>query len=111
MVYGKSGIATNIAKNIHQAQKVANWIEASTSYELVKKCDLNVVLFKPKEGVLHFDSNECMRRLNQTGQVFLSPGSWQGQPIIRAALSNWSTTDEDVEKVINALQLVSDSEI
>jgi len=49
-----------------------------------------------------------MKRLNKSGQVFLTPGSWQGEPIIRAALSNWSTTNEDVERVIGVLQALSD---
>lgn len=108
MVYGKAGITQNIEKNIQQAKHVASWVDASKGYELVKSCDLNVVLFKPKESVLHIDSDECMKRLNKTGQVFLTPGSWQGEPIIRAALSNWRTTMEDVEKVIAALQALSD---
>jgi len=108
MVYGKAGISQNIAKNIQQAKQVANWVDASKAYELVKSCDLNVVLFKPKESVLHINSDECMKRLNKSGQVFLTPGSWQGEPIIRAALSNWSTTNEDVERVIGVLQALSD---
>lgn len=108
MVYGKAGITQNIEKNIQQAKHVASWVDASKGYELVKSCDLNVVLFKPKESVLHIDSDECMKRLNKTGQVFLTPGSWQGKPIIRAALSNWRTTMEDVEKVIAVLQALSD---
>lgn len=106
MVYGKAGIAQNIERNIQQAKRVASWVEASPGYDLVKPCELNVVLLKPKPGVLNIDSNECMKQLNQSGQVFLSPGQWQGEPIIRAALSNWSTTEKDVNKVIAALQTV-----
>ena len=44
-----------------------------------------------------------MAKLNHTGEVFLTPGSWQGEPILRAALSNWATTDEDVDRVISVL--------
>lgn len=108
MFYGKYGIATNISKNIEQAKKFANWIETSSSYELIKPCKLNVVLFKPNQNAIPLDSNACMIELNKTGKVFLTPGQWQGEPIIRAALSNWNTSNEDVDKVIHTLQLLAD---
>ena len=61
------------------------------------------MLFKPNPTVLKLTSNECLVQLNISGQVFLTPGSWNGEPIIRAALSNWSTCDKDVQKVITTL--------
>ena len=50
-----------------------------------------------------FSNAECISQLNASGQVFLTPGMWNGEAIIRAALSNWATNDEDVQKVIVAL--------
>jgi len=104
--YGKQGIRANIEKNIQQAKRLAQWIEASKQYVLVKPCQLNIVLFKPNPDFTPVTSEECMELLNESGCVLLSPGSWNAQPIIRAALSNWSTSDEDVERVINALKVV-----
>jgi glutamate/tyrosine decarboxylase-like PLP-dependent enzyme len=103
MVYGKSGIRAAIEQNIAQAKKLALWIDQSPKYTLVKPCELHIVLFKPNQAVLKLSSADCMTQANQTGEVFLSPGSWQGDPILRAALSNWTTTDEDVDKVIAML--------
>jgi len=103
MVYGRDGIRNNIASNIRQADILASWIDTSNKFVLLKPCELNVVLFKPNSEILKLSSDECIHQLNESGQVFLTPGSWQGQPIIRAALSNWSTTDEDVQKVVEIL--------
>mgnify|MGYP000431874028 CR=1 FL=1 len=103
MVYGKSGIKSAIQSNIAQAKKLALWIDQSPKYTLVKACELNVVLFKPNQDFLKLNSAECMSKLNKTGEVFLTPGSWQGESILRAALSNWATTDKDVDKVIAVL--------
>jgi glutamate/tyrosine decarboxylase-like PLP-dependent enzyme len=103
MAYGKEGIKNEVQKNVEQAQKLAEWIDESPDYILVKPCELNVVLFKPNEENLRLTSNECMEKLNKSGQVFLTPGRWQGEPIIRAALSSWATTDNDINMVIRSL--------
>lgn len=103
MAYGRDGIRENIQSNIRQASQLADWVSASGKYSLIKPCGLNVVLFKPNPSVLNLSSDECMHKLNASGEVFLTPGRWQGEPIIRAALSNWATTDDDVLKVIKVL--------
>ena len=103
MAYGRNGIKHHIETNIRQAKLLANWITKSDKFELIRTCELNIVLFKLNPATLNITSNECISKLNSFGQVFLTPGSWQGEPIIRAALSNWSTDDNDVEKVIATL--------
>ena len=109
MAYGRNGVKDNIESNIRQAGTLANWINTSDKFILVKPCELNVVLFKPNLAILKLSSDECIAKLNASGQVFLTPGSWQGQPIIRAALSNWSTSDDDVKKVITTLNTLNSS--
>ena len=106
--YGRSGIKQQIEKNIKQAKAFANWLAQSEHYELVKPCQLNVVLFRPSKS-LNLSSNQCMTMLNNTGRVFLTPGQWQGEPIMRAALSNWSTEMNDVEHVISLLDDIAQS--
>jgi len=103
MAYGRDGIKSNIKANIHHAAIIAHWIDKSDKFELVRPCELNVVLFKPNSAKLNLTSDECIAKLNSTGQVFLTPGNWNGKPIIRAALSNWATNDEDIKKVITTL--------
>lgn len=103
MAYGKQGIRQQIQSNINQAQKLAQWIDKSSDYLLVRRCELNVVLFKPDPVKHNLTCNDCIQKLNQSGQVFLTPGRWQGEPIIRAALSNWATTNADVKRVIKTL--------
>jgi glutamate/tyrosine decarboxylase-like PLP-dependent enzyme len=103
MAYGRKGIRDNILSNIRQAGILANWIDKSDKFELVKPCELNVVLFKPSSTMIPHTSDECINKLNESGQVFLTPGRWNGKAIIRAALSNWSTSDDDVQRVIATL--------
>lgn len=102
--YGKEGIKQKILSNIYHAKKVATWIENADDFTLVKPCELNVILFQPDQTNLNMSCAECMDKLNLSGKVFVTPGMWKGKPVIRAAISNWSTTDEDIETVISTLK-------
>lgn len=99
--YGRAGVEEIVAGNCRQAARLADWLEASPDYELLTTCKLNVVVFRPSDVE---DLGGWLRALNATGTVFMTPGRWQGVDAVRAAFSNWSTTAEDVERVIELME-------
>jgi glutamate/tyrosine decarboxylase-like PLP-dependent enzyme len=113
LAYGREGVSHWVEKNINQAKRLADWIDASDDYELVYPCQLNVVLFRPTAKGLTAEAADqqtktLLSKINQDGRIFLSPGAWQGKGIIRAALSNWQTEQADVDIAIEVLsQLAS----
>lgn len=100
---GRDGIASWVKCNILQAQDLANWIDQHPAFELSIPCHLNIVVFRP---IIKHLSNEqadiftasFLQQLNKLGCIFLSPGVWQGKKVIRAALSNWQTSTDDIEQ-------------
>jgi len=99
--YGKAGIRNWVSSNITSAQLLADYIDKSPHYELVHPCQLNVVLFKPNtKGLLTEQANQLtakyLNAINSDGRIFLSPGMWNGESIIRAAISNWQTDNDDI---------------
>ncbi|USD27402.1 aspartate aminotransferase family protein [Pseudoalteromonas sp. SCSIO 43201] len=102
LAYGKQGIRQWVGKNIDQAQQLADWFACSPDYELVYYGKLNVVLFKPK-GQDDSATKRLLQAINADGRIFVSPGSWQGQKVIRAALSNWQTEQVDLDIAKSAL--------
>ena len=48
-------------------------------------------------------SSKVMAEVNKSGDVYLTPGKFNGNAGIRAAFSNWMTTLSDVAVVTNAL--------
>ena len=40
------------------------------------------------------------------GTAWMSGSQWQGRAVLRISVSNWSTTDEDVERSLAALERV-----
>jgi glutamate/tyrosine decarboxylase-like PLP-dependent enzyme len=100
--FGKNGIKSNIQANVDHAAHFAAWVSNSSHFELIRPCELNVVLFKP-HAQLGLGCQECMVKLNETGEVLFTPGIWNGEAIIRAAFSNWATTHGDIERVIHVM--------
>lgn len=95
--YGRHGIAEWVLRNVQQAKRFAHFIDEHPDYELVHPCQLNVVLFRPTLTQGSGDITQaCLDMINKDGRLFLSPGKWQGKSIIRAALSNWQTQEEDI---------------
>ncbi|WP_020409890.1 pyridoxal phosphate-dependent decarboxylase family protein [Hahella ganghwensis] len=101
--YGIDGIRDIVRANCGQAEQFANWLQSSEDFTLLKPARMNVVVFKPTklEGS---DVTRFLKQLNQTGEVYLTPGEWLGQAAIRAAFSNWQTRAEDVDRVCQLLQ-------
>ena len=109
LAYGKQEISSWVQGNVDQAKHLALWLQDSESYELLHPCTLNVVLFRPRSGEGVVDKADELTRvylkaLNRDGRVLFSFGSWNGQAVIRAALSNWQTSLADVDIAISALE-------
>ncbi|WP_215776329.1 pyridoxal-dependent decarboxylase [Paludibacterium sp. B53371] len=103
LAYGRDGMRHIVEENCRQASALAEWLQASPDYELLKPPRLNVVIFRPR----HAEAMAVLTRLNAAGEVFMTPGVWQGQKGIRAAFSNWRTEASDVVRVCQALARAS----
>ncbi|NOU50054.1 aspartate aminotransferase family protein [Pseudoalteromonas sp. JBTF-M23] len=105
--YGQSGIRAAIERNIAQAKAFAKWLQSSPYYDLLKPCELNVVVFAPSAQHPISSSAECLKAINNSGEIFVTPGQWQNKATMRAAFSNWSTQMSDVERGIAVLAKIS----
>ena len=107
--YGRKGIADMVERCCDLAARFARGIEASPGLSLIAPQGLNIVAFRAD-----FDRNaddaprqrDFMNAVNQTGEVFLTPGRFAGKAGIRAAFSNWMTQEQDVDRVLANLQRV-----
>lgn len=128
LAYGKAGIRAGVKSNMDLAHSLASWLAQNERFELLYPCQLNVVVFRPLPKALPKKSTvSCndvhdgleatsldafcqafLQTLNQEGRVFMTSGRWQGKACIRAALSNWSTTTEDMAIAQQALMSALD---
>ena len=105
--YGREGVMAMVESCCRHARNLGAWIEQSEDYELLAPVRLNVVAFRgvpPQSEDPAAFNRELLSRLNTGGKVYMTPGAFGGKDGIRAAFSNWSTDDGDLEVIIAALQ-------
>ncbi|WP_242108952.1 pyridoxal phosphate-dependent decarboxylase family protein [Luteimonas aquatica] len=100
-VRGREGIGRWVGDNCRQARTLARGLEA-LGMEVLNEIHLNIVAFAlPASDAAARDA--FLSRLHGTGEAFMTPTMLWGRPAIRAAFSNWSTTDADVERIVSAV--------
>ncbi|MCA9966219.1 MAG: aspartate aminotransferase family protein [Anaerolineales bacterium] len=94
---GRSGYRDIVERNCQQAQQLTRHIATSSHFRLLAETHLNVVCFTlNRDNVQPSDISRYLTLLRDDGRVFLTPTSYKGIPAIRAAFSNWQTSEHDV---------------
>jgi len=96
---GRAGFAELIDRNCRQALQFAVALRAA-GYEVLNDVVLNQVL-------VSFGSPEKTQRviaaIQEDGTCWCGGTVWNGRTAMRISVCNWSTTDEDVKKSIDAM--------
>jgi glutamate/tyrosine decarboxylase-like PLP-dependent enzyme len=103
MAYGKSGYQELVARCCSLAQQMAQGIEQMPQFELLAPVRLNIVCFTLR-GANPAQRDSFLERLKEDGRVLLTPTFLAGKPAIRAAFVNWSTSEQDIPLILNALE-------
>jgi glutamate/tyrosine decarboxylase-like PLP-dependent enzyme len=104
MAYGQSGYREIVESNCRMAQRLGEKIETSTGFRLLATVRMNVVCFTVGEHPSSESIRSYLNRLRGDGRVFMTQTTYNGVPGIRAAFSNWRTTEADVDTAWQAMQ-------
>lgn len=92
--YGRQGIVAMLRESLRLAEVFKNLIENDKDFELSAPVPLSLVCFR------HRDSNEFNQRLlaeiNASGKAFLSHTVLNGRFVLRLAIGNFQTTEDDI---------------
>ncbi len=95
---GRSGIVEMIERCCRHARRFAVGLE-QLGAEVLNDVDLNQVLFRFASDE---ETNDAMRAVQASGEAWMSGTTWNGRAAIRVSVSNWQTTDEDVDRTLAA---------
>lgn len=103
--YGRAGVREVVENTCRLAAKLGDWIDATPGFVCLSPTNLHTVLFAAAAGKGPDDAMTAalLKTVNATGEVFLTPGALAGHGGIRAAISNWITTDDDIDRTCAAL--------
>ena len=105
MAYGKEGHQEIIERNCACARLLGDKIESSKEFKLLSPVRMNVVCFTfNQENPESTSIAQFLARIRDDGRTFFTPTNYKGVSAIRAAFSNWQTTEADVKIAFEALQ-------
>jgi glutamate/tyrosine decarboxylase-like PLP-dependent enzyme len=102
--YGRAGYGTMVDRHIRLARRVGDQVEAAPDLELLAPVRLNVVCFRFRPpGVEEAELDDLNRELGASimadGRVYFGTTVYGGHVAFRPAISNWRTTEEDVDLI------------
>jgi glutamate/tyrosine decarboxylase-like PLP-dependent enzyme len=96
---GRTGLADLIERNCRHAARFAEGLRAA-GYEVLNDVALNQTL-------VSFGDDETTRRVIEAvqsdGTCWLGGTVWQGRAAMRISVSSWATTEDDVERSLDAI--------
>ena len=100
--YGRSGLQALIREHVRLAALFESWVRDAPGWEVCAPRPLSVVCFR-REG--SDEENEALlERVNATGEIFLSHTQLDGRYVLRLAVGNARTTEDDVNRAWEVLQ-------
>src|SRR6059058_5232119 len=100
--YGRSGLQARIREAVRLAELFEGWARDEPGWEIVAPRPFSVVCFR-REGSDE-ENADLLERVNATGEVFLSHAVLDGRYVLRLAIGNARTTEEDVRRAWDVLR-------
>ena len=100
---GKAGLAELFERNCRQARRFAEGLRVA-GYEVLNEVVLNQVLAAFGDAQR---TRAVVAALQKEGTCWCGPTIWQGRTAMRISVSSWATTDEDVERSLDAIRRIN----
>jgi glutamate/tyrosine decarboxylase-like PLP-dependent enzyme len=102
---GRSGVADLIDRCCRLARRFADRLREDTSIRILNDVVLNqvVVRVEPLNGDGDAATKETLRRVQEERVCWLGGTRWRGVEAMRISVSNWSTTEEDVDRSADSI--------
>ena len=100
--YGRSGLQAKIREHVRLAALFEEWVRAEPGWEIVAPRHFSLVCFRLQGAD---EQNErLLERVNASGEIFLSHTKVDGRYVLRLAIGNFRTTEEDVRLAWDVLR-------
>jgi glutamate/tyrosine decarboxylase-like PLP-dependent enzyme len=96
---GKDGLAKLVDGTCRHARRFAEGL-SSAGYEVLNDVVLNQVLVSFGEPQ---KTNQIIADIQEDGTCWMGGTVWQGHTAMRISVSSWATTEEDVERSLDAI--------
>jgi glutamate/tyrosine decarboxylase-like PLP-dependent enzyme len=98
---GRNGLAELVERTCDCAKRFADEILELPGVELLNEVVLNQVLFRFETDE---QTDEVLRTVQDAGDVWMSGTTWDGRRAIRISVSNWQTTEQEIELALTSFR-------
>lgn len=95
--YGKKGFQYIVENAVEMALRLGDYIQKSDKFELLAPVRLNNVCFTLKGVEDRAIVKDFLQKINNSGNVFMTPTVYKHRMGIRASFVNWRTNISDIE--------------
>jgi glutamate/tyrosine decarboxylase-like PLP-dependent enzyme len=97
---GRSGAAELTDRCCELARRFATGLAARDGIDIANDVVLNQVLVRVGDAEL---TDRVERRVQEEGTLWLGATTWRGERLLRISVSNWSTTEADVDRCVEVI--------
>jgi glutamate/tyrosine decarboxylase-like PLP-dependent enzyme len=98
---GREGVAELVERCCALARRLASAMEAADGVEVLNEVVLNQVLLR--FGANDAETDAVIGRVQEDGTCWVGGTRWRGQAAMRVSVSNWSTTEADIDRSAEAI--------
>jgi glutamate/tyrosine decarboxylase-like PLP-dependent enzyme len=102
---GRTGVAELVERTCAQARRFGERIVELPGCEVLNEVVLNQVLFRFEDDAR---TRACLAAVQAGGEAWMSGTTWDGRAAIRLSVSNWRTTEADVDRTVAAFARAAD---
>jgi glutamate/tyrosine decarboxylase-like PLP-dependent enzyme len=98
---GRDGVAELVDRCCRHARTFGDELSRLPGCEVLNEVVLNQVLFRFRDDET---TSAVLASVQESGDAWMSGTVWNGRAAIRISVSNWRTSDDDVERTIAAFE-------
>jgi glutamate/tyrosine decarboxylase-like PLP-dependent enzyme len=109
---GRAGLAELVERCVKLAQRMAERLARHPRVRILNDVVLNQVLVRIEPahgGSADAFTADVIRRVQEDGTCWLGGTTWHGMDVMRIAVSNWSTTEDDIDRSADAILRAAES--
>ena len=95
---GREGVGALVEGNCQRARQMADLLRTHPGITILNDVVLNQVLVRIRTRSGDNVTPAVIARVQQEGVCWVGGTTWEKEPAMRVAISNWSTTPEDIER-------------
>ena len=100
--FGREGLQAVIREHVRLAALFEDWVRAEPGWELVAPRHFSLVCFR-RDGSDE-DNEALLERVNAGGELFISHTRLNGRYVLRLAVGNLRTTEDDVRRAWDVIR-------